>query len=362
MNFSFVFLSQFPKQCPTKNVAFLLAMGFGLVSILSSCAPGNSKNVDSGSSLNNSSASNANSTQSTQRNVIRIGYQKYGTLNILKARGNLDQRLKSQGVSVQWLLFPAGPQLLEALNAGSIDYGHAGEAPPIFAQAAGAPFLYVAHEPPNPQGEAILVPKNSQIKTVADLKGKRVALNKGSNVHFLLVQALAAAGLKYSDIQPVYVTPADASAAFEQGSIDAWVIWDPYLTVAERSIGARVLQDAKGLAANREFYLAAKPLVEQYPTRVQAILEETQKVDDWAKSHPKQVATLLSPQLGIDIPTLTEVSKKRPYGVQPIQPDIIAYQQKEANTFFQLGLLPKPIDVKADTSASLTKLLTTASK
>ena len=152
-----------------------------------------------------------------QADALRIGYQKYGTLVLLKAKGTLEKRLAEQGVEVQWTEFPGGPQLLEGLNVGSIDFGVTGETPPVFAQAAGADLLYVAYEPPAPTSEAILVPKDSPIKSVKDLKGKKVVLNKGSNVHYLLVRALEDAGLKYSDIQTIFLPPADARAAFERG-------------------------------------------------------------------------------------------------------------------------------------------------
>src|SRR4051794_2565302 len=138
--------------------------------------------------------------------VIRIGYQKYGTLILLKAKGSLETKLKPLGYRVAWAEFQAGSPLLEALNAGAIDFGSVGETPPIFAQAAaGARLTYVAHEPPAPRGEAILVPRDSPIRTVADLKGKKVALNKGSNVHYLLVRALEQAGVGYTEIQPVFL-------------------------------------------------------------------------------------------------------------------------------------------------------------
>lgn len=326
---------------PIHNAALLFATSLGLSLVVSACTPTDSLNSPSDRAITNTS-----STQSVENKTVRIGYQKYGTLNILKARGSLEQRLEPQGISVQWIQFPAGPQLLEALNAGSIDYGHTGEAPPIFAQAAGAPLVYVAHEPPNPKGEGILVAKDSLIQDVADLKGKKVALNKASNVHFFLVQALKAAGLEYSDIKPVFLPPAEARAAFEQGSVDAWAIWDPFFTAARRATDARVLKNAENLAANREFYLGAKPFVDQHSDRIKVILEETQKVDDWAKANPTEVAKLLSPQLGIDVPTLIEVSQRRPYGVQLMQSEVVAYQQQVADTFFKLGLLPKPLEVK----------------
>jgi sulfonate transport system substrate-binding protein len=118
-----------------------------------------------------------------QEKVVRMGHQRVGAFALLKPRGVLEERLKPLGYTVSWKEFPGGPQLLEALKGGAVDFAHAGEAPPIFAQAAGAPLLYIGHEPAAPKAEAILVPKNSPIKTVADLKTKKIGLNKGSNVH-----------------------------------------------------------------------------------------------------------------------------------------------------------------------------------
>jgi sulfonate transport system substrate-binding protein len=172
---------------------------------------------------------------------------------------------------VTWILFPAGPQLLEALNAGSIDFGNTGEAPPVFAQAAGVNFVYFGNQPPFPKGEGVLVKKDSPIQNVSGLKGKRVALNKGSNVHFFLVKLLEKAGLKIDDITLVYLTPVDAWAAFEGGSIDAWVIWDPYMTAAVDRLGARVLQDADGVAANREFFLADRHFAQAHQEILPAV-------------------------------------------------------------------------------------------
>lgn len=155
---------------------------------------------------------------------LRIGYQKYGTLVILKARGTLDKRLAEKGIAVKWTEFPFGPPLLEAINVGSIDVGTVGESPPVFAQAAGADLVYVGNEPPAPGAEALLVPKDSPIRSVAELKGKKIAVAKGSNANYLLVRLLENAGLKYSDVEVVYLAPADARAVFESGRVAAWSI------------------------------------------------------------------------------------------------------------------------------------------
>lgn len=281
-----------------------------------------------------------------QAETLRIGYQKYGTLVLLKAKGTLEKRLAAQGVDVKWTEFPGGPQLLEGLNVGSIDFGVTGETPPVFAQAAGADLLYVAYEPPAPTSEAILVPKDSTIRSVSELKGKKVALNKGSNVHYLLVRALEEAGLKYSDIQTVYLPPSDARAAFERGSVDAWVIWDPYQAAAEQQLQARTLRDGQGIVDNLQFYLATKPYAQKHPEVITALVEEVRAVGEWSKAHPEEVTAQVAPLLGLpaDI-TLTSV-KRQGYGAQFLNPQTVAAQQKIADSFHQLKLIPKPLRIQ----------------
>jgi sulfonate transport system substrate-binding protein len=283
--------------------------------------------------------------QAQTKEPLRIGYQKYGTLTLLKARGTLEKRLAAQGIEVKWTEFPAGPQLLEGLNVGSIDFGTVGEAPPIFAQAAGADLVYVASQPPAPAGEAIVVAKGSPIRSVAELKGKKVALNKGSNVHYLLVKALEKAGVKYSEIQPVFLPPADARAAFERGSVDAWVIWDPFLAAAEKQIGARVLTDGKGLVSNHQFYLAARPYADKSPQVVAAVVEELAALDKWAEGNAKEVAAFLGPQIGLDAGIAELAASRFGYGIKPITPAVAAEQQKIADAFFELKLIPKAIRI-----------------
>jgi sulfonate transport system substrate-binding protein len=279
-------------------------------------------------------------------NVIRIGYQKYGTLVLLKARGTLEKRLAPMHVEVRWTEFPAGPQLLEGLNVGSIDYGIAGEAPPIFAQAAGADLVYVGNEPQASAGEAILVPKNSPIKSVAELKGKKVALNKGSNVHFLLVKLLERAGVKYSEIEPIFLTPADARAAFERGSVDAWAIWEPFLAAAQMQTGARILADGNGVVSNHQFFLASRSYASKRADVIAITLEELAAVDQWAKVNQKEAAAALQPQIGLDQATLELALSRNGYGVTPVDDAVLAEQQRIADTFYDLKLIPRHINVR----------------
>lgn len=279
--------------------------------------------------------------------TLRIGFQKYGTLVLLKERQALEERFADRHINVTWTEFPAGPQMLEALNVGSIDFGTVGETPPVFAQAAGADLVYVAHQPPAPQAEAILIPKDSTIQRVADLEGKRVALNRGSNVHYLLVRALQDAGLSLQDIRTAYLPPSDARAAFERGSVDAWVIWEPFLAAAEDALGARILTDGSDLVSNHEFYIAAGPLVEQYPHVVTGIVEELQTLDAWAVDNLSEVAALLAPSIGLDPDVVHVAANRASYGAQYLSDDVIAQQQDIADTFFELGLIPRELDIPA---------------
>ncbi|CUJ24466.1 Putative aliphatic sulfonates-binding protein precursor [Achromobacter xylosoxidans] len=283
--------------------------------------------------------------QAQDAKTLRIGFQKYGTLTIVRALGDLDKRLAAQGITVKWTEFPAGPQLLEGLNVGSIDFGTVGEAPPVFAQAAGAALVYVGNEPPSPTSEAILVPKDSPIKRVADLKGKKVALNKGSNVHYLLVKQLERAGVPYADVNVAYLTPADARAAFERGSVDAWVIWDPFQAAAEKQLGARVLADGTGVVKNYQFFLAARPYQQAHPEVIQTVLEEIRKGDLWARDHRAEAVALLQPVLGLDKAVVELAAERLAYGVQPITREVLLEQQQVADAFHALKLIPKPLNV-----------------
>lgn len=276
---------------------------------------------------------------------LRIGYQKYGTLVILKARGTLEKRLADKGIAVKWTEFPFGPPLLEAINVGSIDVGTVGESPPIFAQAAGADLVYIGNEPPAPGAEALIVPKDSPVKSVAELKGKRIAVAKGSNANYLLVKVLENAGLKYSDVEVTYLAPADARAAFESGRIDAWSIWDPFLAAAEKQLNARQLADGKGAVANHQFYLSARAYAEKYPEIVHILLEEIDKIDQWGKRNPNEVARFIAPLIGIELPVIEIAASRLSYGVKPVTPDVLAAQQKIADKFFELKLVPKQVRI-----------------
>lgn len=284
-----------------------------------------------------------------QPETVNIGYQKANLFALLKYRGTLEADFKKQGIQLRWVEFPAGPQMLEGLNVGSIDLAATGDAPPAFAQAARADLVYLGHSPANPKTEAIVVPETSAIKNVADLKGKRVALNKGSDVNYLLIAALEKAGLSYKEITPVYLPPADARAAFQRGAVDAWVIWDPYLAEVETNAKARLLQNAEGLVPHYTFYLASRKFAEAHPQTAEKVLNELGALSDWANKNPEQTAKILSASTGLPQPIWQRAIARMPFGAERMTPEVFKQQQALADKFTQVGLLPVKVEVNSAT-------------
>ena len=275
---------------------------------------------------------------------LRIGYQKSSVnLMVTRERKLLDSRLP--GTPLKWVEFPAGPQILEALSVGSLDFGFTGDTPPVFAQAAGKDIWYVGLEPPKPANSAILVPKNSTIRTLADLKGRRIGFQKGSSAHYLVVRALDKGGLQWSDITPLYLTPSDARAAFEKGALDAWGIWDPYYAAAEIDGSARVLSTGQGLSSNNSFYLGSKALTQQ-PAVLKALFAALSEADAWTKANLPATAKFLSGATGVPLAGTIRFLARRTSGpVTLLKPADIADQQRVADAFSRIGLIPGPLKV-----------------
>jgi sulfonate transport system substrate-binding protein len=281
--------------------------------------------------------------------VFRFGHQHSGD-TFLKARGILEKRLAEKGYRVEYIEFAAGPQLLEALNAGSIDIGSTGESPPIFAQAAGDPLVYLANYPSNGTkgvGLALLVPKGSPIRTIQDLKGKRIAFQKASSAHNFILQIVERAGLTYQDIHPIYLAPPDARAAFDSGSVDAWAIWDPFLTIAQQKTGGTILVNSQGIRSAGGFYLASRSFVKEHPDILKITLQELLDSGIWAYDHPDEASQLRSKATGIDAATWKVIlDHTERASIRSITPEIIQDQQLTANNYYKIGLLPKRVDVR----------------
>ena len=283
---------------------------------------------------------------------LRIGYQKSSTLiSLLKSQGTLEQALADQDIRVSWHEFASGQPLLEALNVGNIDLSaDVADTVPVFAQAAGAQLAYFARETPSPAAQAILilVRDGSPLRNLADLKGKKVAVAKAAGAHYLLIAALAKAGLKFSDIQPAYLTPADGRAAFENGKVDAWVIWEPFLSAAQRQLPTRTLEGSQGLASYQRYYLTSSRFAAAHPQVLQTVYHELAEAGDWLRANPAEAARILGPLWGnLDPAIVEQANGRRSYQVRPVQPDGLGEQQKIADAFFAEGLLPRAVDTRA---------------
>src|SRR6195952_4387159 len=278
---------------------------------------------------------------------IRIGYQKSSTLTaIMKTNGELEKALAPLGVRISWHEFTSGLPLLEAINTGNVDFGaDVADTVPLFAQAAGAKLAYIAEEAASPSAQAILVSADSPIKTVADLKGKKVAVTKGAGSHFLLLAALAKSGLSFKDISPAYLTPADGRAAFIGGNVDAWGAWDPFLSSTQRQSNARVLSDGgNGLASYKRYYLSSAAFAERRGDVLNVIFSKLDETGKWVKANPKEAAILLAVLWGIDAATVEEANSHRSYKVGVVTASGLSEQQRIADAFFAEKLLPVKVD------------------
>lgn len=277
--------------------------------------------------------------------VVRIGYQKNGILVVAKQQGIIEKRLEPLGQSVRWVEFSFGPPLLEALSLDGIDFGQTGDAPPIFAQAARANLVYAAAQEAGGSGAGILLPKASAIQSLAELKGKRVAFAKASSAHNLTIAALEKAGLSYADITPVTLAPADAAAAFARGSIDAWTIWDPYFAIAEQGEGVRVLARASDVTPQNNYFLASRPFAETRAPVLQAVIDALGDVAAWCTQNRGAVADLLSQGTGVPLAATRRAVDRTDYVIGPMNDRVAAEQQRIADRFHALKLIPKPIRI-----------------
>ena len=276
---------------------------------------------------------------------IRVGYQKNGVLVITRQQAALEKHFAPQGIEVKWVEFSSGPPMMEAMNVGSVDYGAVGDSPPVFAQAAGAAIVYAAGQPIT-NGQGILVPKDSPIRSIAELKGKRIGFTKGSSAHNIVVQTLEKAGLTYADITPVYLTPPDAGPAFANGSVDAWAIWDPYFAIGETKQNGRILINAREVTKTNSFYIANRDFANNHGPVLQQIVDVTTATARWAEQHRDEVARSLAAVTGIPLDIQMIAANRSSFVVGPITEDVIATQQGVADRFHKLGLIPKRIVVR----------------
>ena len=276
---------------------------------------------------------------------LKIGYQKTGLPVIARQQGLIEKALAPKNIAVKWVEFTAGPPLVEALNVGSIDAGWTGDAPPIFGQSAGAAIVYVAALPPNGEGEAVFVKPGSDIRSIAELKGRKVGVGKGTSAHNLLVAALEQAKVGFDEITPVYLSPADAAAAFSSDQIDAWAVWDPFFAIAETRYQPRVLARSSEVLDVNTYFLANKGFAAEHGDVLNDTVAALKEAAAWAAANRSQVAEALHEVTGVPLDAQTIAANRAVFGIVPITEKIVAGQQATADRFFRLGLIPKAVSV-----------------
>ncbi|MDB5659914.1 MAG: aliphatic sulfonates family transporter, periplasmic ligand-binding protein [Cypionkella sp.] len=279
--------------------------------------------------------------------TLKIGYQKTNLPVVAKQLGLIEKALEPQGVAVEWVEFAAGPPLVEALNVGAIHLGWTGDAPPIFGQSAGSAIVYVAALPSNGDGEAVFTKSDSGIKTIADLKGKKVGVGKGTSAHNLLVAALEANGLKLSDIEVVYLGPADAAAAFASDAIVAWSVWDPFFAIAETKYQPTILAKSSDVLKVNTYFLANRDFAADADNAavITTTIAALGEAATWADANRDKVAETVAEVTGVPIEAQTLAVNRAKFGIYPITPEIIAGQQATADRFFGLGLIPTAVKI-----------------
>lgn len=300
----------------------------------------------SGAETGGEPAGSETTTQDLSGVTLQVGDQVHVAESLLGAAGQLEDL----PYEINWTDFASGPPLMEAINADEIDLGAVGDTPPIFAQSAGTPFRIVSTSQtadPDSSALSIVIPEGSGIEEVADLEGKRLAFTEGSAAQYFVIRALEEeAGLTIDDVEPVPLTPPDALAAFQGGNLDAWAVWDPFVALAEES-GGEILVTGAGLVPGFSFQVARAGALDD-PAVAEAIgdyLLRYRAAAEWAIDHREEWAQLYAENTGL-APEVVEKSFERfeTHWV-PITDEIITYQQEEADTFFEAGLIPQAIEV-----------------
>ncbi|MFC5061019.1 ABC transporter substrate-binding protein [Actinomycetospora atypica] len=270
--------------------------------------------------------------------VLRVGDQKGGIQSLLKAANGL----AGAPYRVEWTTFSAGPPLIEAARAGAIDVGYTGNTPVIFAAAAKARVQLVAAAQGNVVSDAILAPRDSPLRRVEDLRDARIAVGKGTSAHGQLLLTLRQAGMSIDDVDPTYLSPADAYGAFKQGQIDAWAVWDPYVSQAQLETGARVIADGTGTANGYSFQVASNATLAD-PRQQAALADYVRRVDAamrYSDTHRDERARSWSAETKLPIAVTTAATNRGPDLPVPMDERLVSSQQDLADAFSDAGVIP----------------------
>jgi sulfonate transport system substrate-binding protein len=273
--------------------------------------------------------------------VLRVGNQKGGVRSLLEASG----QDKGAPYRLEWSEFPAAAPLLEALNAGALDVGSQGEFPFLAVFANGAPVRAVGATRADPRSQAILVRGDGPLKTVADLRGRKIAINRGGWGHYLARAALAEAKVDVSEVTLVPLGPVDAALAFRSGAIDAWPVWQPYVAIETETFGARVLRDGTGLCPTVTLTSVHADALQGKRALIQDFLVRQQKGWDWARGHLPAFAASTAALTRIPEPLMQKAQASQDTRAVPLDAALLAELQQAADRAVEYGVLSRKVRV-----------------
>ncbi|MGN7302985.1 aliphatic sulfonate ABC transporter substrate-binding protein [Bacillus safensis] len=278
---------------------------------------------------------------------IRIGIQQsLSPLLLAKEKGWFEQSFEKEGVKVKWVEFQSGPPQFEGLAANQLDFSQVGNSPVIAGQAAGIDFKEIGLSQDGLKANGILVNKNSEIQKVEDLKGKKIAVAKGSSGFDFLYKVLDQAGLSAKDVQIIQLQPDEAISAFENGSVDAWSIWEPFLSLETIKKGAKLLVNGEATDLySPGFTLVRTQFADQHPELVVKFLKVYDHAVKWQKAHPEGAVTLYARLKNLDKKVVTQVLNNTEPLNKPISKKIINAQQHTADFQYQTKAIQRKIDV-----------------
>lgn len=315
-----------------KKLSRLLAAVIALTVVATAC------------SVQGKGSNNANKYEGL---TVQIGVQGSGGL-FGKAREEkwFESEFEKLGVKVEWSEFQSGPPMTEAMASNKLDFAGLGNMPVVAAQAADIPFKVISQGLEGKKNVAIILPPDSQITSLADLKGKKVAVAKGSNAYNFLYRGLNEAGLKDTDLEIIQLQPDEAQPAFESGGVDAWATWDPYITINTLTGKAKVLIDGEQLGVlSPSFYIVREGFAEKYPELVTLYLKVFNKAIAWEEENQEEALERYAAERNIPVDVIKGILDRSKTINIPVSDEIVAELQQTADFQYEIQNIRKKIDV-----------------
>lgn len=312
-----------------KKSLFIFVLAF--VSILAACGNGDASSADG---------------EKNGNTVLRIGYTSvYSMLGVAKEQGFLEEEFKDDNIEIEYVQFLSGPPLTESIAGGHLEFGQVGAQPAVQSVANGIELSVVGVYASGEEGLGLVVPKDSEITSFAQLKGKKVGVTAGSIGHRLLNEYLKENNLTTADIEQINLQPADLKVSLEQGDIDAAVLYEPWISTVEYENIGKQIDDAEGLFNDYSYYVAANEFAEKHPDILERLLKVLHKAEEWSKDNPEETIENLNAFFGTDKEILKLAVPRKVYDIE-ITEDVYDSLQETIDDLLESGVIREEVDVK----------------